>query len=139
MPLRLLALLPLGVATAIAATQQAPRTTADGVYTPQQADAGKDLWVMRCQSCHQPHNGPNFKAKWMGRDLGQLFEYTMNEMPKSDPGSLSEDEVASAIAFLMRANGMPAGATALPADQAALARIRFDSVRSAPTSTGPRR
>lgn len=138
MPLRPNLLIPLAAVTALAAIQL-PRSTADGVYEAAQADAGKELWVMRCQSCHQPHNGPNFKAKWMGRDLGQLFEYTLNEMPKSDPGSLAEDEVAASIAYLLRMNGMPAGRSALPADPSELSRIRFDSVRSVPTSTGPRR
>lgn len=75
----------------------------------------------------------------MGRDLAALFTYTRNEMPKSDPGSLSDDEIALAIAYLLRANGMPAGSTALPADSAALHRIRFDSLRTIPTSTGPRK
>ena len=75
----------------------------------------------------------------MGRDLSALFTYTRNEMPKSDPGSLSDDEVTLAIAYLLRVNGMPAGNTALPADSAALHRIRFDSLRTTPTSTGPRR
>ena len=131
--------LPLVAIAAVVAAQATPRSTADGVYTTAQANAGRELWASACQNCHTPHSGPPFKHKWMGRDLAALFTYTRNEMPKSDPGSLSDTEITLAIAYLLRVNGMPAGSTALPADSAALQRIRFDSVRSVPTSTGPHR
>lgn len=137
MPLRLL--LPLSAVALVAAVQSAPRSTADGVYTAAQANAGRELWAGACNNCHTPHNGLPFRNKWMGRDLAALFTYTRNEMPKSDPGSLSDEEYLLAIAYLMRANGMPAGDTPLPSDSASLSRIRFDSVRTVPTSTGPRR
>ena len=136
---RLRLALPLISIAALAASQSVRRSTADGVYTTAQANQGRELWASACQNCHTPHTGPPFRNKWMGRDLGALFTYTRNEMPKSDPGSLSDDEITLAIAYLLRVNGMPAGNTALPADSAALQRIRFDSLRSIPTSTGPRR
>ncbi len=138
MHLKSLLLVP-AAATLLLASQSSRRSTADGVYTAKQAAEGRDLWAASCQSCHGPHQGPPFKNKWMGRDLAQLFIYTRNEMPKSDPGSLSDEEYATTIAYLLRVNGMPAGESALPADSAALLRIRFDSVRTAPTTTGPRR
>jgi mono/diheme cytochrome c family protein len=132
-------ILPLAVVAGLVAAQSAPRSTADGVYTAAQANAGRELWASACNNCHTPHNGIPFKNKWMGRDLAALFVYTRDEMPKADPGSLTEDEVTQAIAYLMRMNGMPAGERPLPSDSAGLSRIRFDSVRSVPTSTGPRR
>lgn len=137
--MRLPLVLPLVAVVVLVAAQPSLRSTADGVYTGSQATQGRDLWAAACQSCHGPHQGPPFKNKWMGRDLASLFTYTRNEMPKTDPGSLSDEEYAIAIAYLLRVNGMPTGDTPLPADSAALARIRFDSVRTAPTSTGPRR
>ena len=137
--MRLRLALPLISIAALAAAQAVPRSTADGVYTTAQATQGRELWASLCQNCHTPHAGLPFRNKWLGRDLGALFAYTRNEMPKSDPGSLSDLEVTLAIAYLMKVNGMPAGNVALPADSAALQRIRFDSVRSVPTSTGPRR
>lgn len=131
--------LPLVAIGLFVAAQPSSRSTADGVFTTSQANEGRELWAAACQSCHTPHSGVPFKNKWMGRDLSALFVYTRNEMPKSDPGSLSDEEYVQAIAFLLRANGMPAGAAPLPADSAALARIRFDSLRTTPTSSGPRR
>ncbi len=123
----------------LAGAQSLPRSTADGVFTTAQANQGRELWASVCQSCHTPHAGAPFKNKWMGRDLAALFTYTRNEMPKPDPGSLSDDEYAQAIAYLLRVNGMPAGPAPLAADSVSLSRIRFDSVRTTPTSTGPRR
>lgn len=129
-PRLFLGALPLLVVTIAAVAPQ--RTTMDGVYTAAQAAAGRDLFASACQSCHTPtvHAGPPFKAKWFGRDLGELFGYLRAEMPKSDPGSLSDEEYVQSIAYLLRINGMPAGATALAADSAALATIRLDSLRS---------
>ncbi len=141
MPLR--PLVPLvAIALLVAAqgfTQGVARSTADGVYTTQQANEGRELWASACNNCHTPHNGLPFKNKWIGRDLASLFAYVKNEMPKNDPGGLSDEEYLLAVAFLVRANGMPAGDRPLPMDSLALSRIRFDSVRTVPTSTGPRR
>jgi hypothetical protein len=48
-------------------------------------------------------------------------------MPKTEPGSLSKEEYASIVAYLLKLNGMPAGKQPLPADTAALGKIRIDS------------
>jgi len=63
-------------------------------------------------------------------------------MPKTDPGSLTDEEYAELVAYLMRINGMPTGSNPLAADSAALHRIRIDSVArtsAAPSSPDPRR
>ena len=132
MPRRLPPLLALGALPLLLAAVAPQRSTMDGVYTAAQATAGRDLFASACQSCHSPtvHAGPPFKAKWYGRDLGELFGYLRAEMPKSDPGSLSDEEYVQSIAYLLRINGMPAGATALATDSATLATIRLDSLRS---------
>jgi mono/diheme cytochrome c family protein len=113
----------------------------DGVYTAAQATKGRDVFATVCQSCHTPtvHSGPPFRNKWFGRSLGDLFEFLRTEMPKSDPGSLSDDEYVLAIAYLMKINGMPTGRTALAPDSASLYDIRIDSVPPVPPTTGPRR
>jgi mono/diheme cytochrome c family protein len=136
---RLRLIVPILIAGVLVAAQAAPRSTADGVYTLAQANAGKEFWASACQNCHGPHQGVPFKNKWMGRDLAALFQYTKDEMPKSDPGSFTDEEYAQTIAFLLRVNGMPAGDNPLPTDMNVLKRIRFDSTRTLPTSTGPRR
>jgi mono/diheme cytochrome c family protein len=130
---------PLLVALLIAAVVAVvapddPRHTADGVYTRAQADAGRDAFLMACVSCHTPtqHGGPEFIAKWHGRTLGELFIYLKAEMPKTDPGTMSDEEYVQLTAYLMRINRMPTGPRPLAVDSAALHRIRIDSVPSAP-------
>jgi mono/diheme cytochrome c family protein len=123
------------VAGALAA-QSASRSSADGVYTRQQADQGRDLFALACQSCHAPtqHSLPPFRQKWFGRTLGDLFGYLRREMPQTDPGTMSDEEYAQLVAYLMRINGMPTGRAPLAADSAALHTIRIDSVPTVPAS-----
>lgn len=123
---------------AFASPVQERRSTQDGVFTAAQAARGRDVFATYCQSCHTPtfHTGPAFRAKWFGRTLGDLFGFLRREMPKSDPGTLSDEEYTSALAFLMRMNGMPTGDTPLASDSSALQRIRIDSLRPVSPSTG---
>lgn len=121
--------------------QDSTRSTADGVYTRQQADAGRDLFAYACQSCHAPtqHAGAPFRGKWFGRTLGDLFGYLRREMPQTDPGTMSDEEYAALTAYLMRINSMPTGNVPLAADSAALHRIRIDSIPSTTSTPRPRR
>lgn len=109
------------------------RTSMDGVYTSEQALRGKDVFAAQCQSCHTPtfHTGPVFRARWFGRSLGELFGYMRREMPRNDPGSMSDEDYSLALAYLLRVNGMPTGAEPLAADSAELHRIRLDSIPAA--------
>jgi mono/diheme cytochrome c family protein len=116
------AAMPLGAQAA------APRTTADGVYTAAQAKSGGDLYTMLCQSCHAAitHTGTPFRAKWVGRTLADLYTYIREEMPKTEPGSLSEEEYTLVLAYILRMNGMPAGRRALDPADGSMTRIRID-------------
>jgi mono/diheme cytochrome c family protein len=116
------------------------RTTMDGVYTLGQATRGRDVFASSCQSCHTPtqHSGPPFRNKWFGKSLGDLYAYIRKEMPKNEPGSMSDEDYVRALAYLLRMNGMPTGSTPLTADSAALHRIRLDSVRAVSSTQTPR-
>ena len=116
------------------------RTTMDGVYTLAQATKGRDVFASSCQSCHTPtqHSGPPFRNKWFGKSLGDLYAYIRKEMPKNEPGSMSDEDYVRALAYLLRMNGMPTGSTPLTADSAALHRIRLDSVRAVSSTQSPR-
>ena len=50
-------------------------------------------------------------------------------MPLDNPGRLSRQQNADVIAFVLKANDWPAGATELPADSAALKQIRIAAVK----------
>ena len=65
-------------------------------------------------------------ANWGGRPLSDLFDYLARAMPQSAPGTLTAQDNARLMAFILRANGAPAGNAPLPADGAALRRMSYD-------------
>lgn len=108
--------------------------TARGVYTAVQADEGARVYLVRCAMCHGarlegsvevPALKGKFVANWAGRPLGDLYDYMGRAMPQPAPGSLSPQDNARLLAYLLRANGAPEGRAALPADLPALRRIAF--------------
>jgi cytochrome c2 len=127
-------------ATRTALRADSVRTTMDGVYTLAQANRGRDIFAASCVSCHtaSQHSGPPFRNKWFGRSLGDLFAYIRKEMPKNEPGSMSDEDYVRALAYLLRVNGMPTGSVPLAADPAELHRIRLDSVPAVSSTPGSR-
>ena len=106
-----------------------------GVYSAAQADEGAQVYARHCAMCHgarlegtveTPGLVGKFVANWAGRPLGELFDYLGRAMPQGSPGTLAPQDNARLVAFILRANGAPAGDAPLPADAAALRRIVFD-------------
>jgi cytochrome c len=128
------------LACALACAQERSRSVWDGVYTAQQADRGHLQYDRRCANCHGDElegdvvehpelAGGNFRDKWDGETLGDLFERIHRDMPQSSPGSLSRDTTVDLIAYILGANKYPAGAHELPRDTPSLKEIRFESRR----------
>jgi mono/diheme cytochrome c family protein len=115
-----------------AATRPAMKTTLSGVYTLEEAVAGKDAYLGLCAGCHQAvtHTGPEFRRKWAGKPLSELYTYMKELMPKNDPGSLADEDYAILLAYMLQMNRMPAGKTYLSTDIKELAKIRIDTVRA---------
>jgi hypothetical protein len=61
-----------------------------------------------------------------------LFDYVATAMPLDRPGSLSRAANADILAFILKANGFPAGAKELNSSNEDLKAIRFDAVRPPP-------
>lgn len=116
--------LPLLAFLAGAATP-AQRSTRDGVYTDAQADEGARLYAIRCASCHGralegtydiPGLGDRFIALWSNAPVANLHSYLGRAMPQFAPGSLKPEESSAIVAYLFRANALPAGPDRLAAD-----------------------
>jgi len=130
-----------------AMAQKTTRSTRTGVFTAEQAQAGREVFVGACTGCHTSasHTGAAFLTKWAGRPLSELYGFVSTRMPKANPGSLSEDEYVVVVAYVLKINGMPAGKTELSADPDALNAIRFDGAvpeggrptKGAPRSSSP--
>ncbi len=88
-------------------------------YSSQQADAGATVYGTACAGCHLPDlrgsaeapelAGPSFRGGWGSQPVGVLLDYTRRSMPVSDPGSLTQDEYAAVVAFIMQENGVDPG------------------------------
>jgi cytochrome c len=127
-------LVAAGVALAIAG--ETATSGQDGLYTSTQAEAGEALYDDQCVSCHGTLQAfvpemaallgdHTFRNRWEGRSLGELFQLIQEEMPQDAPGSLSLDETASLVAFVLAGNRFPAGDTALSSDIDTLLEIPF--------------
>jgi hypothetical protein len=114
------------------------RSVWDRVYSDDQADRGETLYRSACEGCHAPDLsggkvvpelvGATFKEDWDGSMLGLLFERVLRSMPEDDPASVTPGEKADILAYILRANGFPAGSRDLQAELDVLDRVRFDAV-----------
>ena len=130
-----------GLMLCLAVVTFAPRTSAaqtlksttQGVYTSAQAIKGKSVFNGACLGCHTTasHMGAAFEVRWFGRPLSELYGYLSNLMPKSAPGTLTEDEYVWVTAYILKLNGMPPGKVALNAEPDWLKAVR---ISAAPTS-----
>jgi mono/diheme cytochrome c family protein len=105
----------------------AAQTTLSGIYTEAQVTRGEETYYASCVSCHPKgtYAGPSFKTTWGDRPLSDLYDWILNKMPKNDPGTLTPEQSVEVIAYILKENGMPAGKTKMPADEAALKAIRI--------------
>ncbi len=100
--------------------------SAGEVYTEAQATQGKSLFDKQCAECHHMtlrgsgHGpelaGPNFRARWDSRSVADLVQYTRERMPPTRPDSLSSQDYAALVAYMLKTNGATAGDTAVAAD-----------------------
>lgn len=120
------------------------QTPADPVtYTEDQATRGEEVFKRVCVECHarKAMSNAEFRVKWNGRTVFDLFERIRSTMPESGPGSLPRANYLDVTAFLEKINGIPAGTTELPDDEAALKKqvlplpppTRPDSRRAGPS------
>jgi mono/diheme cytochrome c family protein len=111
----------------------------DAVYTAEQAERGRAFYVKECATCHgeglmgQDQSpglvGPEFLADWNGQTVADLFEQTRKTMPQDNANAFSRQEYLDVIAYVLKANGFPAGKTELPRSTADLAGLRISQTK----------
>ena len=98
-----------------------------GVYTESQAERGQRTFAQTCASCHTAGEfGRAFMTRWSGATVVALFSDLRVSMPYDTPGSLRAQQYADIVSFFFRTNGIPSGAAELPADTAALRKLRIE-------------
>jgi mono/diheme cytochrome c family protein len=113
---------------ALAADDLQPMTYAVG-----QAAGGRANYMKACASCHgnelEGSGAPGLTGEsfshWVGAPVADLFEYIQVQMPADRPGSLSNAQVATIIAYLAQQNGVEAGGAPVPNDLDALKGLSF--------------
>jgi DNA-binding beta-propeller fold protein YncE len=159
----MVALIPLAAAIAVPSPVRAKQTTPsqqtpapsstepahsawDGIYTEEQANRGGALYAQRCARCHAADltggeiapalNSGEFKSNWSGLSIDDLFERIKVSMPQDNPGSLSRQQTADIVAFVLSKGGFPEGKTELAREAEVLKTIRFEEDKPETTHTG---
>jgi len=92
------------------------------IYTAAQATAGAAVFSANCAVCHgaalQGEAGPtligqSFASASSNYTVGAIFGEIAQQMPAGNPGSLTHDQYAQVMAYILSKNGYPAGAKAL--------------------------
>ena len=110
-------------------------------YTEEQAARGRTQFLRNCGECHTaaplitrdmlPPEAGFYRAEHTFIPLGgqfarkypavyHLFRRIRDTMPAGNPSAVSQNAKLDIIAFILKANGFPAGQTAIPLDVAAL-------------------
>ena len=124
------AVLIVGVGLVVGAAPAAGQPAPDGVHTASQAENGRAAYTRSCAICHRtdlrgnfeapPLAGPNFLGFWGDLTPLELVERIRDTMPPDRPGRLGDETYLDIVAYLLEANGAPAGdepltmATAVP-------------------------
>jgi mono/diheme cytochrome c family protein len=110
------------------------KTAKDGVFSAEQAKRGEMLYTDTCAACHDPAliggvgpalSGKDFFTGWKEMTVGDLFGKIKNEMPLTAPGTLTPEQTADVVSYILSFNKFPAGAAALAADPAPLKDIKI--------------
>ena len=115
------------------------RTVWDSVYTVSQAATGESAYAKTCARCHgaslgghdesPPLVGTAFLANWNGVPLSDLQTRIRTTMPSDSVGVYERQLVTDVIAYLLKANGFPAGRVDLPQDIEPLKEIVIQTSR----------
>jgi mono/diheme cytochrome c family protein len=121
---------------AVSVAAQTTRSVNEGVYTADQAKKGEGLYKEQCAACHgdnlegsgpmPPLAGKDFLANWTGKTLGDLYEKTQTTMPATAPGTLSPEQTADIVAYLLSKDNFPTGSAALEGKTEPLLQIKIE-------------
>lgn len=125
------------MAAASSAQQTAPgeRKVWDGIYTAAQAARGKPRFEASCSRCHNvelagSERGPALKgspfwSKWENDNLGSLFVFIRDSMPRDGGAAVVSDAVkVDILAYILSVSGMPPGNDELQLDLPALEAVK---------------
>ena len=108
------------------AAPAAPTSVLDGIFTEAQAERGRAAYGAHCAECHGEElrgdemapglTGVAFRFRWRGLKVADIYDSVQSTMPPEEPGTLGDQRYIDIVAFLLSANGYPAGDRELAAD-----------------------
>ena len=132
------------VATGGVRSRPAARTVWDSVYSANQAARGETAYAKGCARCHgatltggdqaTPLTGPAFLGNWNGQSLIDLQQRIKTTMPSDSIGIYDAKFVTDVVAFMLKANGFPAGQAELSTENDSLKTIVIRASRPVPPS-----
>jgi quinoprotein glucose dehydrogenase len=109
----------------------------DGTYTREQAVRGKAGYEGVCARCHgvaltgggadegPSLKGSSFLSHWHNDTLASLYTKIRDTMPRTTPGTISDEVKIEILAYLLQQNGFPAGTAELTRDLPTLDGVRI--------------
>jgi hypothetical protein len=96
-----------------------------GFYSAQQADRGREAFVLVCAECHSSSefSGTDFEWQWRRQTAWNLYSDILWNMPEDDPGSLPETTYADVVAYILLLNDYASGGPELSPTEDALGAI----------------
>jgi len=120
----------------VAAKKTAVAKSPPALYTEDQATQGQIAYYQNCAMCHgsnlggqeEGSSGPALKGSDFADPsydfhVSDIFNFVANMMPAMSPGSLPHDTSVNIMAFILKANGYPAGKTELTYDAASKSKV----------------
>lgn len=92
------------------------------LYTAAQASAGAQAYTQNCAMCHGDDlnggagpalKGQSFAPPGASRTVGSVFTMVAEQMPATQPGSLSKTQYEDIMAYILQQNDYPAGTSPL--------------------------
>jgi len=116
------------------ACAQGTRSTADGVFTEEQAKKGEAVYQSRCASCHgadlhstDPEatdlTDAAFKFGWQGKTIAEKFTVIRDTMPPKRSSSIDDQTYLDVVTYILRFNKIPTGNQRLEPDPQILKEI----------------
>lgn len=95
-------------------------------FTTEQAEQGKSTYREVCQICHgsslangqfgTPLRGNFFRTKWQGKSVGELLQFIYEKMPPDNVMSLTAEQSAELLAYILSRNDIAAADIPLSSD-----------------------
>jgi mono/diheme cytochrome c family protein len=107
------------------------RSVNSGVYTEDQGARGEQVFKNNCSSCHYQaeFSGDDFVGRWADKPLFELFSMISDSMPEDRPGTLPPQQYGDVVAYFLKLNKFPLGATELEGSAEAMRDILMEKMK----------